>query len=170
MINNKVLGALNNQMNHEFHSAYHYLAMESYFRVENLNGFSKWARSQYGEERGHAIRIFDYIHERGCKVTLCLIAEPPQSWDSPLAAIQDSYMEEQRASGMINDLVDVARMGWPLQKTSLVLMYTAKRPISSEAYVTGSLARTRIPCGTDTAAAFRPMPGPTTTEASFRAA
>lgn len=108
MVNDKVLGALNEQMNHEFHSAYHYLAMESYFRVENLGGFAKWARSQYKEERGHALRIYDYVHERGGKVTLRLIAEPPKAWDSPLAAIQDSYMEEQRASGMINDLVDVA--------------------------------------------------------------
>jgi ferritin len=139
MINNKVLGALNNQMNHEFHSAYHYLAMESYFRVENLNGFSKWARSQYGEERGHAIRIFDYIHERGCKVTLCLIAEPPQSWDSPLAAIQDSYMEEQRASGMINDLVDVA-LAERDHATDNFLRWFVERQVDEEAEV-GSIVQ-----------------------------
>lgn len=139
MINNKVLGALNNQMNHEFHSAYHYLAMESYFRVENLNGFSKWARSQYGEERGHAIRIFDYIHERGCKVTLCLIAEPPQSWDSPLAAIQDSYMEEQRASGMINDLVDVA-LAERDHATDNFLRWFVERQVDEEADV-GSIVQ-----------------------------
>ena len=139
MINNKVLGALNNQMNHEFHSAYHYLAMESYFRVENLNGFSKWARSQYGEERGHAIRIFDYIHERGCKVTLCLIAEPPQSWDSPLAAIQDSYTEEQRASGMINDLVDVA-LAERDHATDNFLRWFVERQVDEEAEV-GSIVQ-----------------------------
>ncbi len=134
MINEKVLDALNTQMNHEFHSAYHYLAMESYFRVENLNGFAKWARSQYQEERGHALRIYDFIHERGCKVGLHLISEPPDRWESPIVAILDSYEEEQRASGMINDLVDVA-LAERDHATDNFLRWFVERQVEEEAHV-----------------------------------
>ena len=143
MINEKVLAVLNKQMNHEFHSAYHYLAMESYFRVENLQGFAKWARSQYREERGHALRIYDFIHERGCKVTMRLIAEPPHTWDSPLVAIQDSYEEEQQASGMINNLVDIA-LAERDHATDNFLRWFVERQVEEEADVASIVQKLKL--------------------------
>ena len=51
MIPEKVLVALNEQLNFEFHSAFHYLAMETYFHEVNLHGFAHYMREQYKEER-----------------------------------------------------------------------------------------------------------------------
>ena len=108
MIPDKVLAALNEQLNFEFHSAFHYLAMETYFHSINLQGFAGGMREQYKEERQHALKIVDYINARNSRVKLRQIAEPPADWNSPLEVFEDAYKQEQQSSGMINDLVDLA--------------------------------------------------------------
>lgn len=133
MIKDKVLRALNDQLNHEFHSAYHYLAMESYFRSENLNGFAHWARHQYDEEREHALKIYKFIHDRDCKVKLGLIAQPPDAWHSPAAAVEDAYREEQAASEMINNLVDLA-LAERDHATDIFLRWFVERQVEEESH------------------------------------
>ena len=134
MIKEKVLEALNDQLNFEFHSAYHYLAMESYFRALKLKGFAHWMRKQYLEERLHALKIYDYIHERDSKAKLNLLSEPPAEWDSPLVAFEDAYRQEQQASGMINDLVDLA-LSERDHATDIFLKWFVERQVEEEARV-----------------------------------
>ena len=143
MIKGKVLEALNNQLNHEFHSAYHYLAMESYFRAENLNGFAHWARHQYDEERQHALKIYKFIHDRDAKVKLGLISQPPESWESPVAAVEDSFREEQEASSMINDLVDLA-LAERDHATDIFLRWFVERQVEEESHVVDILNKVRM--------------------------
>ena len=143
MIKGKVLEALNNQLNHEFHSAYHYLAMESYFRAENLNGFAHWARHQYDEEREHALKIYKFIHDRDAKVKLDLISQPPESWESPVAAVEDSFREEQEASSMINDLVDLA-LAERDHATDIFLRWFVERQVEEESHVVDILNKVRM--------------------------
>ena len=66
-------------------------------------------RDQYKEERVHALKILDYINDRGCRVKLAHIEEPPQEWESPLEAFEDAYRQEQDSSGLINGLVDLSQ-------------------------------------------------------------
>jgi ferritin len=139
MIKENVLSALNDQLNHEFHSAYHYLAMESFFRSLNLRGFARWAHDQYQEERTHALRFYDYIHDRDRKVRLNLIAEPPNEWTSVLLAVQEAYDEEQRASESINDLVDLAHAERD-HATDIFLKWFVERQVEEEAHV-GSIVQ-----------------------------
>lgn len=143
MIKAKVLEALNAQLNHEFHSAYHYLAMESYFRSENLNGFAHWARHQYEEEREHALKIYNFIHDRDCKVKLDLIAQPPEEWDSPGTAVEDAFREEQSASEMINDLVDLA-LAERDHATDIFLRWFVERQVEEESHVGDMLNKVRM--------------------------
>lgn len=108
MISEKMLKALNEQLNAEYFSSYLYLAMAAYFESENLPGFAHWMRLQSQEEMGHAMKFFDYILDRGGKVTLQPIAAPPAEWASPLAAFEAAYQHEQMISGRINDLANLA--------------------------------------------------------------
>ena len=108
MISKKMEEALNNQVNAELYSAYLYLSMESYFKSENLNGFANWMRVQTQEEVSHAMKIYDFINERGGRVTLKTIEGPQTEWDSALAVFKAAYAHEQKVTGLINDLVDLA--------------------------------------------------------------
>jgi ferritin len=108
MIGKKMEEALNGQINAELYSAYLYLSMEAYFGCENLAGFANWMRVQTQEELMHAMKIYDYVAERGGRVVLRAIEQPPAKWDSPLGVFEAVYKHEQKVTGLINDLVNLA--------------------------------------------------------------
>ncbi len=108
MISKKMEKALNEQVNAELYSAYLYLSMEAYFKSLNLNGFANWMRVQTQEEISHAMKIYGFIDERGGRITLKAIEGPQTKWDSPLAVFKAVYEHEQKVTGLINDLVDLA--------------------------------------------------------------
>ena len=108
MINKKMEKALNAQVNAEFYSAYLYLSMESYFKSLDLTGCANWMRVQTQEEVIHAMKIYDFINDRGGKALLKGIDDPPTQWDSPLAVFEAAYAHEQKVTGLINNLVDLA--------------------------------------------------------------
>ena len=108
MISKKMQDALNIQVNAELYSAYLYLAMVAYFQSANLAGFANWMRVQTQEEVSHAMKIYDFVIERGGRATLEAIAKPPGEWKSPLAVFEAAYKHEQKVTGLINDLVELA--------------------------------------------------------------
>lgn len=108
MISKKLQDALNDQLNAELYSSYLYLSMSAYFQSANLAGFAGWMRIQAQEELVHVMKFYDYIGERGGKVTLGAVDGPPTEWKSPLAAFEQAYAHEQMVTGRINDLVNLA--------------------------------------------------------------
>jgi ferritin len=107
-LNDKMQDALNEQMIAEIYSGYLYLAMSAYFQSINLDGFANWMRVQAQEELTHGMKFYDYINERGGRAVLSAIEEPPMEWASPTAAFEAVYQHEQKVTGLINDLVDMA--------------------------------------------------------------
>ena len=55
---------LNEQVRHEFESAYANLGLCSALNALNYDGFAHWMRKQYREELEHADRLIDYIQSR----------------------------------------------------------------------------------------------------------
>jgi len=108
MIGKKMEAALNRQVNAEFYASYIYLSISAYFESISLPGFAGWMRMQSMEEVTHAMKIFNHINERGGRVTLTAIEAPPAEWSSPLEAFKAANGHEQKVTGMINDLVDLA--------------------------------------------------------------
>jgi ferritin len=108
MISKKMEKALNEQINAEMYSAYLYLSMESYFRSLDLSGFANWMRVQVQEELMHAMKIYDFVDQRGGRIILKSIAAPQTEWDSPLAVFKATYKHEQKVTGLINELVSLA--------------------------------------------------------------
>jgi ferritin len=109
MLSEKMEKALNGQVNAEMYSAYLYLSMVAYFESLSLNGFANWMRVQTQEEMTHAMKFYDFINERGGRVLLTAIEAPQTEWNSPLDAFEAAYAHEQKVSGLINDLVDLAK-------------------------------------------------------------
>jgi len=100
--------ALNDQVKWELYSSYLYLSMSSYFSSIDLPGFAHWMRVQAQEELMHAMKIYDYIIERGSRATLLAIDQPPYEWESPLNVAEEVYQHEQKVTGMITRLMDMA--------------------------------------------------------------
>ena len=108
MIGETMERALNGQINAELYSAYLYLSMSACFQGLGRKGFSQWMRVQAAEEMVHVMKLYDYVQERGGKATLTTVEGPPTAWDSPLAAFEQAYAHEQKVTGLINGLVDLA--------------------------------------------------------------
>ena len=108
MLNPKIQDAFNKQINAELFSSYLYLSMAGYFEAESFKGMAHWMRIQAAEENRHAMRFFDFINDRGGRVTLAQIEAPKTQWNSPLDAFQDAYKHELKISGLINDLMNLA--------------------------------------------------------------
>ena len=108
MIKKNIEKALNDQINKEMYSSYIYLSMSAHFESIDLSGFANWMKVQALEELVHAMKIFNYVNERGGRVVLETIDKPQHSWDSPLAAFQHVYEHEQYVTSLINKLVDLA--------------------------------------------------------------
>jgi ferritin len=108
MIPDKITKAFNEQIMHEYLSAYLYLSMAAWLETEGLEGMGRWMRVQALEEMLHAMKFFDHILERGGEPELLAIEKPQAKWDSPLAAFENALAHEQFISGKINDLMTLS--------------------------------------------------------------
>ena len=107
-ISNKMQDAINKQIQAEFYSAYLYLSMSAYFQTLNLSGVASWLRVQFDEEQAHALKLYDYVIERGGEVELFQLDKPKTSWESPLAAFKEVLKHEQHVTALINGLFETA--------------------------------------------------------------
>ncbi len=100
--------AMNDQINRELFSSYLYLSMAAYFEERNLPGFAHWMRVQADEERGHAMKFYNFILERGGKVILKAIDAPKNEWGSALEAAEDAAAHEAKVTASIHALYELA--------------------------------------------------------------
>ncbi len=109
MLSKKLEDAINKQINAELWSAYLYLSMYTHFANEGLPGFANWFEIQFKEEQDHAMRFMNYMVAKGNKVELKPIEKVDTSWDSVLAAFEDTLAHEKVVTALINDIVAIAR-------------------------------------------------------------
>jgi len=108
-LEDKMLNALNEQINKEIFSAYLYYSMAAYFDSLNLEGFANWMKVQAKEELTHAQKLYDYIYDKGGVVELDSIDKPKKEWEIPLEAFKDAYEHELSVTQSIDKLVDLAK-------------------------------------------------------------
>jgi ferritin len=108
MMSEKLLDALNDQIQAELHSAYIYLAMSAHFEAEALPGCASWMRHQAREEVAHAMRLFEFVNDRGGRVVLRTIDQPEKDFGPPLTVFEAALEHEKHISGRIHDLYALA--------------------------------------------------------------
>jgi ferritin len=107
-ISKSVEKILNEQINAEFWSAYFYLSMSNYFNANGMPGFANWMKVQFEEETFHAMKMLDYVNERGGRVILEPIAEVPAEWNGVLNVYEETLKHEEKVTALINECVNVA--------------------------------------------------------------
>jgi len=117
MVSERIQEALNEQIKHELQAAYLYLGMMAYFESRSLSGFGNWMRIQAQEEVSHAMRLVDFLLDRGGRVTLHSIDAPSTDFGSPLEVVRATLHHEERVTGTINDVyaLAVAEKDYPAQ-------------------------------------------------------
>lgn len=108
MLKEKVLNAINEQINAEQFSAFLYLSMSAYFYEKGLPGFGNWMFIQYQEELTHANKFFNYVNERGGKAVIKAIDQVDTDFVGVIDVFEKTLAHEQHVTDRINKLMDVA--------------------------------------------------------------
>ncbi|MCX7679324.1 MAG: ferritin [Spirochaetes bacterium] len=148
MLSAKLSEELNKQINEEIYSAYLYFSMAAYFHAENFSGFARWMEVQAMEELTHAKKFFDYIIERGGKVTLSAIEKPQGEWKSAIDAFEAAYAHEQHVTKRINHLMEIA-IAEKDYATIAMLQWFVTEQVEEEATASGIVAKLKMVSGTN---------------------
>jgi len=143
MLSPKMQDALNRQLNAELYSGYMYLSMSSYFKSVNLDGFAAWMHVQAQEELMHAMKFYDFVIQRGGRALLAEVAAPPTEWQSPVEVFEATLAHEQKVTGMINDLMEVA-ISERDHATQIFLQWFVTEQVEEEESVGGVLEQLKL--------------------------
>jgi len=152
MLSKNMTKALNEQINAEFYSSYMYLSMATHFESVGLPGSATWMQAQAQEEWFHGMKLFHFVNERGGRVTLKAIQQPPTTWKTTLDVFQDVLSHEEKVTGLINNLVNLAQEEKD-HATNIFLQWFVSEQVEEEASVGSVLAKLKL-IGKDTTALF----------------
>jgi len=100
---------LNEQVTKELFSAYLYLSMAAYLAAEGLGGMSHWMKKQAKEEVEHGMKIFEYLHDRNCHVTLGAFEKPESAFKSVRDVFEKALAHEKLVTASLNNIFAIAR-------------------------------------------------------------
>jgi ferritin len=143
MLSEQMLDALNEQINAELSSAYQYLSMAAYFESVNLLGSALWMKRQSQEEVGHAMKIFEFIHDRDGRVSLSAVAQPQGHFDSPLVVWEAVLKQEQAVTARVHTLYRLAGEEKDYA-TEVMLQWFVNEQVEEEKQAKSILSQVRI--------------------------
>ena len=123
----KVEQALNEQIHAEFFSFYLYLSVSAYFKTIHLDGFANWMHVQAQEEYTHAMKLFNFLIERGGTVKLMVLDAPEREWSSPSAAVEAVLNHELYITERIDELVNISSQEKDHATTVLLHWYVSEQ-------------------------------------------
>ena len=108
MISKKLQDAFNLQINKELFSEYLYLSMAAYCFEQELDGFANFFMVQTQEEHFHAMKMFNFVTERGGRILLKPIEGPETEFSSITDVFKKTLVHEQFVTKSINELMDLS--------------------------------------------------------------
>ncbi|MFW5734663.1 MAG: ferritin [Oceanidesulfovibrio sp.] len=143
MLNQTMNDALNDQVKWEFFSSFLYLSMAAFCAEQGLSGFASWMRLQAEEEHMHAMKLYDFILERGGTVKLLAMDAPKESFASPLDVFEYGFEHEQHVTKRINELMDLA-IEHKDHATNIFLQWFVTEQVEEEDTFSDVLAKLRL--------------------------
>ena len=96
-----LVSELQRQMNHEFAAAHAYTALAVWCYDRNLKGFARYFYKQSGEERVHAQKFIDFLHDRGFFPELSAVPGPQTKFKTLVEIARHARtMEQDNTAGI----------------------------------------------------------------------
>ncbi|MBK6504800.1 MAG: ferritin [Ignavibacteria bacterium] len=143
MLTQKLQDALNEQINREFFSEYLYLAMSAYFESIELEGFANYFNVQAQEEHFHAMKMFNFVHDKGGRVFLKALDQPKNEYGSAISVIEEALEHERHITDSINKLMDIAIKENDHSVISFLKWYVDEQ-VEEEATITRLVAKLKM--------------------------
>ncbi len=107
-ISKKMQDAFNAQITAELYSSNLYLEMAFWFRKEGWKGFANWMFDHSNEEKEHALKMADFVLNRGGEAEVTAIEAPVKDFKDPKDVFECTLKHEEWVTEKINELADVA--------------------------------------------------------------
>ena len=107
-MNQNVVKLINEQITHEFYSAYLYLEFSNYYAQVGLDGFENWYRVQAQEERDHAMLFYQYLLNNDEKVVFDTIRKPECELKEHMDPLKKGLEHEKYVTSLINNIYSAA--------------------------------------------------------------
>lgn len=143
MISEKMVKAINEQINKEIYSAYLYVGMAAYATSLGLGGVAGWFQVQAKEELGHAAKFMHYLSEQEGTVALKAIAAPDQKFTSVASLFDKTLAHEKEVTASIHGLVALAKKETDYA-TEIFLQWFVTEQIEEESSVANIIQKLEI--------------------------
>jgi len=144
---------LQKQIHLEFQSHISYLSMAAFFERGAFKGFAHWMKLQAQEEHEHAMKIYNYLLERGAAVVLKGLEAPKAQFKSPADVFKAALKQEQLVTTSINAIYEAALKAKDYA-TAEMLNWFVKEQVEEEASASEILDRVEL-AGDDVCALLR---------------
>jgi ferritin len=109
VISKTMQDALNRQIGLEQYSAQLYLALSAHCEGKSFRGFAHWLRVQSSEETAHAVKLVDFLLDRGGKLELQAVPAPTAQPGGIIQVFEQVLAHEKGITAKINALFEQAR-------------------------------------------------------------
>jgi bacterioferritin B len=105
----RFVDALNAQIAREFFAAHQYLAVGIYYAAETFPRLAAFFYAQAEEERGHAMKMVNYLLDRGAEADVGGVEPPRRSFADHVEPLQIALEQERQVTVRIGELFEIAR-------------------------------------------------------------
>ncbi len=110
MASERFIDALNDQIAREFAAAHQYTAIGAHYDRETFPRLSAFFYDQAEEERGHALKMVNYLRDIGGELRLGEVGGARLNFEDPVIdPIRLALEQERQVSVQINELFKIAR-------------------------------------------------------------
>ena len=109
MASERFVAALTDQIGREFAAAHQYVAIGNYYAAETYPQLSAFFYSQAEEEREHAMKMVNYLIDRGAQPDIGQVEAPRQSFADHVEPIALALEQERHVTVKISELFEIAR-------------------------------------------------------------
>ena len=108
MLSEYLLKLMINQVNKELYSSYLYLSIANFYAEKGLKGFSSWFKKQAEEEKEHAEKFIEYLHDNNEHVEFESIEAPKNQFKDYKEPLTIQLAHEKYVTSLVNALYEQA--------------------------------------------------------------
>jgi len=109
MPSERFAAALNEQVGREFAAAHQYVSIGTHYEAETFPRLAHFFYGQAEEERGHAMKMVQYMVDTNCAVDLGTIVAPSNHFTNHIDPIKLAVEQESKVTVHISELFEIAR-------------------------------------------------------------
>ena len=109
MASERFVAALTDQIGREFAAAHQYVAIGNYYAAETYPQLSAFFYSQAEEEREHAMKMVNYLIDRGVQPDIGGVNAPNAGFGDHVEPIRLALEQERHVTVKISELFEIAR-------------------------------------------------------------